>query len=157
MVGLPTICMAGTLTADPELRFTPAGLAVCNFTVACNPRTLNRQTGQWEDGEATFLRCTVWRTVAENVGNSLRRGQRVIVSGSLKQRNYEHEGQKRTTFDVDVDEIGASLKWANVEVRKIARTDGPTDPGAWGTPPAPAAVPAGVGTGNSGFADEPPF
>jgi single-strand DNA-binding protein len=153
MVGLPEVTLAGTLTADPDLRFTPAGLAVCNFTVACNPRTLNRQTGQWEDGEATFLRCTVWRQVAENVGNSLRKGQRVLVTGALRQRSYEKDGEKRYAFELDVTEIGASLKWANVEVRKVARTDGPpADFDKWASAPAPAGVGAG-----SGMPDEPPF
>ncbi|MFC0540662.1 single-stranded DNA-binding protein [Kutzneria chonburiensis] len=157
MVGLPELTMAGTLTADPELRFTQSGVAVANFTVACNPRTLNRQTGQWEDGDATFLRCTIWREAAEHVAESLKRGQRVIVVGQLRQRSYEHEGQKRTTYELDVTEVGPSLKWATAEVRKAVRTGGAADPGAWGTPPAPASVPAGVGAGNGGFADEPPF
>jgi single-strand DNA-binding protein len=152
MVGLPEVTMAGTLTADPDLRFTPAGLAVANFTVACNPRTLNRQTGKWEDGEATFLRCTVWRDVAENVGNSLHKGERVIVTGALRQRSYEHEGQKRTAYELDVTEIGASLKWANVAVRKIARTSGPADPGAWDSTPAPVGA-----AGSGGVGTEPPF
>jgi len=154
MVGLPEITMAGTLTADPELRYTQSAIAVANFTVACNPRTLNKQTGQWEDGEATFLRCTIWRDAAEHVAESLKRGQRVIVVGELRQRSYEHDGQKRTTYELDVTEVGPSLKWATADVRKAVRTTGPTTDSTWNSPPAPAGVGAGAG---SSFADEPPF
>jgi single-strand DNA-binding protein len=155
MVGLPEVTMAGTLTADPELRFTQTAIAVANFTVACNPRSLNRQTGQWEDGEATFVRCSVWRDTAEHVAESLKRGQRVIVTGSLRQRTYEKDGEKRYAMELDVTEIGASLKWANVEVRKVTRTTGPAEGGdKWGAAPAPAGTAAG---GSGAFADEPPF
>ncbi|MFC0436639.1 single-stranded DNA-binding protein [Kutzneria buriramensis] len=154
MVGLPEVTMAGTLTADPELRYTQSAIAVANFTVACNPRTLNRQTGKWEDGEATFVRCSIWRDAAEHVAESLKRGQRVLVTGSLRQRSYEKDGEKRYAMELDVTEVGASLKWANVEVRKVTRNAGPAGEDSWATR---APAPVGAATGSSGFADEPPF
>src|SRR3954451_24797485 len=107
MSGLPEITIIGTLTGDPELRFTTTGIEVCNFTVAANDRRLNRDTGQWEDGDATFLRCTLWRQAGENVAESLRRGNRVVVVGVLRQRSYEtKEGEMRTTFELDATEAG---------------------------------------------------
>src|SRR5882672_6257028 len=125
MAGLPELTVAGTLTADPELRFTPGGDAVANFTVAANDRRLDRNTGQWVDGDATFLRCSIWRDAAENVANSLNKGNRVIVTGRLKQRSYETtEGQKRTVYELDVTEIGPSLKWATAKVAKATRRNG---------------------------------
>jgi single-strand DNA-binding protein len=125
MAGLPEVTVAGTLTADPELRFTPNGVAVANFTVAANDRRYNRATGQWEDAGATFLRCQIWRDAAENLAQSLNRGHRVIVTGQLKQRDYEtREGDKRTVFELDVTEIGPSLKWATATVNKATRTNG---------------------------------
>ncbi len=113
MAGDTVITVIGNLTADPELRFTPAGAAVANFTVASTPRTFDRQTNEWKDGEALFLRCNIWREAAENVAESLTRGSRVIVSGRLKQRSYEtREGEKRTVVELEVDEIGPSLRYA---------------------------------------------
>ncbi|CKO56670.1 single-stranded DNA-binding protein [Mycobacterium tuberculosis] len=113
MAGDTTITIVGNLTADPELRFTPSGAAVANFTVASTPRIYDRQTGEWKDGEALFLRCNIWREAAENVAESLTRGARVIVSGRLKQRSFEtREGEKRTVIEVEVDEIGPSLRYA---------------------------------------------
>src|SRR5260221_1908563 len=123
MRGLPTVTVIGTVTSDPELRFTPSGAAVANWTVASNERRLNKQTNEWEDGAATFLRCSIWRQAAENVAESLHRGDRVIVTGHLKQREYEKDGQKRTAYELDVDEVGPSLKWAQVSVRKASRSE----------------------------------
>lgn len=143
MSGLPQISMVGTLTSDPELRFTPSGAGVVNFTVACNDRRKNKTTGEWEDGDATFLRCNLWRQAAENVAESLIRGQRVMVSGRLKQRSYEtREGEKRTVFEVEVDEIGPSLKWATAKVNKVSRGSDSapqTSDDPWGAAPAASA------------------
>src|SRR3954465_13970426 len=107
MAGDTVITVIGNLTSDPELRFTPAGAAVANFTVASTPRTLDKQSGEWKDGEALFLRCSLWRQAAENVAESLTRGARVVVQGRLKQRSFEtKEGEKRTVVELEVDEIG---------------------------------------------------
>lgn len=158
------LTIIGNLTSDPELRFTPSGAAVANFTVVSSPRVLNKQTQEWEDGDPLFLRCNIWRQAAENVTESLTKGTRVIVQGRLKQRSYEtKEGEKRTVFEMEVDEIGPSLKWASAKVNRPDRDGGgqqqqrsgatpAEDP--WGSPPA--SRPAG-GFGGGGFADEPPF
>ena len=123
MAGLPEITLAGTLVADPELRFTPTGVAVANFTVAANDRRYDRDTGTWEDKGATFLRCSIWRDAAEHVTESLRRGQRVLLTGALRQRDWHTpEGDKRTSFEVDVTEIGPSLKWATTQIHKPTTT-----------------------------------
>jgi single-strand DNA-binding protein len=125
MAGETIITVIGNLTADPELRFTPAGAAVANFTVASTPRTFDRQTNEWKDGEALFLRCSIWREAAENVAESLTRGARVIVSGRLKQRSFEtREGEKRTVVELEVDEIGPSLRYATAKVNKVGRGSG---------------------------------
>ena len=125
MAGETPITVVGNLTADPELRFTPSGAAVANFTVASTPRTFDKNTNEWKDGEALFLNCSVWRQAAENVAESLVRGSRVIVSGRLKARSYEtREGEKRTVFEIDVDEIGPSLKYATAKVNKTQRSGG---------------------------------
>jgi single-strand DNA-binding protein len=122
MAGETVITVIGNLTADPELRFTPSGAAVANFTVASTPRTFDRQTSEWKDGEALFLRCNVWRQAAENVAESLTRGSRVIVSGRLKQRSFDtKEGEKRTVIELEVDEIGPSLRYATAKVTKANR------------------------------------
>jgi single-strand DNA-binding protein len=122
MAGETTITLVGNLTADPELRFTPSGAAVANFTVASTPRNFDRQTNEWKDGDAMFLNCAVWRQAAENVAESLQKGMRVIVSGRLKSRSYEtREGERRTVFEIDVDEIGPALKYATA---KISRNSG---------------------------------
>jgi single-strand DNA-binding protein len=122
MAGETPITVIGNLTADPELRFTPNGAAVANFTVASTPRTFDRQTNEWKDGDAMFLNCSVWRQYAENVAESLSKGTRVIVSGRLKSRSYEtREGEKRTVFEIDVDEVGPALRYATA---KITRTQG---------------------------------
>jgi single-strand DNA-binding protein len=125
VAGDTTITVVGNLTADPELRFTPAGAAVANFTVASTPRMFDRQTNEWKDGEALFLRCSIWREAAENVAESLTRGSRVIVQGRLKQRSFEtREGEKRTVVEVEVDEIGPSLRYATAKVNKASRSGG---------------------------------
>ena len=122
MAGETIITLVGNLTADPELRFTPSGAAVANFTVASTPRTFDRQTSEWKDGDAMFLNCSVWRQYAENVAETLSKGTRVIVSGRLKARSYEtREGEKRTVFEVDVDEVGPALRYATA---KVTRTTG---------------------------------
>src|SRR4051812_12463409 len=125
MAGETPITVVGNLTADPELRFTPSGAAVANFTVASTPRTFDRQTNEWKDGEALFLNCSVWRQAAENAAESLTRGMRVIVSGRLKARSYEtREGEKRTVFEIDVEEVGPSLRSATAKVSKTSRSGG---------------------------------
>ena len=125
MAGDTVITVIGNLTADPELRFTPSGAAVANFTVASTPRQFDRQTNEWKDGEALFLRCNIWREAAENVAESLTRGARVIVSGRLKQRSFEtREGEKRTVVELEVDEIGPSLRYATAKVNKASRSGG---------------------------------
>ena len=123
--GDTNLTIVGNLTADPELRFTPSGAAVANFTVASTPRIMDRQTNEWKDGDPLFMRCSIWREAAENVAESLTRGSRVIVTGRLKQRSYEtREGEKRTVVELEVDEIGPSLKYATAKVNKASRSGG---------------------------------
>ena len=125
MAGDTIITVVGNLTADPELRFTPSGAAVANFTVASTPRIFDRQSNEWKDGDALFMRCSIWREAAENVAESLTRGSRVIVQGRLKQRSYEtREGEKRTVVELEVDEIGPSLRYATAKVNKASRSGG---------------------------------
>ncbi len=126
MAGETVITIIGNLTADPELRFTPNGAAVANFTVASTPRTYDRQSGEWKDGEALFMRCAVWREAAENVAESLVRGSRVIVSGRLKSHSWEDRetGQKRSRMEMEVDEIGPSLRFATAKINKTQRGGG---------------------------------
>jgi single-strand DNA-binding protein len=160
----PVITVTGNLTDDPELRFLESGTAVGKFRVACTPRYLDRQTNEWKDGEPLFLSCTVWQQPAENVAESLKRGARVIVTGRLRQRSYEtHEGDKRTVVEMQVDEVGPSLRYATATVNKLARSKGngggvPADD-AWST--ASPTRPTGTGTSGTGsdggFDDEPPF
>lgn len=120
------ITVIGNLTADPELRYTPNGAAVANFTVASTPRQFDRQSNEWKDGETLFMRCSIWREAAENVSESLQRGTRVVVTGRLKSRSYEtKEGEKRTTTELEVDEIGPSLRYATAKVNKTQRSGGP--------------------------------
>jgi single-strand DNA-binding protein len=121
MAGETIITVVGNLTADPELRFTQSGLAVANFTIASTPRTLDRGSNEWKDGEALFLRASVWREFAEHVAGSLTKGTRVIATGRLKQRSYEtKEGEKRTSIELEVDEIGPSLRYATAQVTRAA-------------------------------------
>jgi single-strand DNA-binding protein len=125
MAGDTTITIIGNLTNDPELRFTPSGAAVANFTVASTPRTFDRQANDWKDGETLFMRCSVWRDAAENVAESLQRGTRVLVSGRLKSRSYEtKEGEKRTVVELEVDEVGPSLRYATAKVNRTTRGGG---------------------------------
>ena len=176
MAGDTVITVVGNLTADPELRFTPSGAAVANFTVASTPRTFDRQTNEWKDGEALFLRCNIWRDAAENVTESLTKGARVIVQGRLKQRSYEtKEGERRTVVELEVDEIGASLRYATAKVTRAGRGNGSSgatnsagrngngqarnsqpadDP--WGAAPASGSDPWGAAP-VGGSSDEPPF
>jgi single-strand DNA-binding protein len=170
VAGDTILTVVGNLTADPELRFTPSGAAVANFTVASTPRIFDRQSNEWKDGDALFMRCSIWREAAENVAESLTRGSRVIVQGRLKQRSYEtREGEKRTVVELEVDEIGPSLKYATAKVNKASRSGGggggfgggggsraassgggeakQDDP--WGSAPASGSF--------SGGDDEPPF
>ncbi|HEY3996560.1 MAG TPA: single-stranded DNA-binding protein [Mycobacterium sp.] len=175
MAGDTTITVVGNLTADPELRFTPSGAAVANFTVASTPRIYDRQSGEWKDGEALFLRCNIWREAAENVAESLTRGSRVIVTGRLKQRSFEtREGEKRTVMEVEVDEIGPSLRYATAKVNKASRSGGggggfgggggggggSRQASAPASSGAPADDPWGSAPASGSFAggdDEPPF
>src|SRR5215475_3215862 len=122
MAGDTVITVVGNLTADPELRFTPSGAAVASFTIASTPRTFDRNTNEWKDGEALFLRCSIWRQAAENVAESLQRGMRVIVQGRLQQRSFEtREGEKRTVIEMQVDEVGPSLRYATAKVNRTQR------------------------------------
>jgi single-strand DNA-binding protein len=122
MFTLPEVTVVGTVTADPELRFTPSGAAVVNFTIASNSRKKDQRTGEWVDGDATFLRVNVWKDQAENIAESLVRGTRVIAHGLLKQRSFEtKEGEKRTVFELEADEIGPTLRWATAKVNKAPK------------------------------------
>ena len=150
-----TITVIGNLVSDPELRFTPSGSPVANFTVASTPRTFDKNSNEWKDGESLFLRCSVWRETAENVAESLTKGMRVILSGDLKQRSYEtKEGEKRTVIELEVQEVGPSLKYANAKVNRTQRSGnggGNAGPAATATQPQPANA---GGWGNQG---EVPF
>jgi single-strand DNA-binding protein len=184
MAGDTTITVVGNLTDDPELRFTPSGAAVAKFRVASTPRFMDKASGEWKDGEPLFLACNIWRDAAEHVAESLQRGSRVIVTGRLRQRSYEtREGEKRTVIELEVDEIGPSLRYATAKVQKMARGAGGAGGGGggfgasgggggggrqqssgggggnfddpWATA-APAPSGAGRPAGNN-FDDEPPF
>ena len=181
MAGDTVITVVGNITADPELRFTPSGAAVANFTVASTPRTFDKNSNEWKDGEALFLRCSVWRQAAENVAESLTRGTAVIVQGRLKQRSYEtKEGEKRTVYELDVDEVGPSLKFATAKVTRASRSGGGGGGGygggqsgggqsgggapSGGSPSGASAsddpwasAPVGGSGGGGGWSDEPPF
>ncbi|MDA0250164.1 MAG: single-stranded DNA-binding protein [Actinomycetota bacterium] len=147
MSEFPTITLVGNLTADPDLRFTPAGAAVATFTVASTPRIYDRRTGEWTDGEALFMRCSIWRDAAEHVADTLTRGSRVIVTGRLKQRSFEtRDGDKRTVMELDVDEIGPSLRYTGATINKFAqnsgtqgrrRTNGASSEDGWAAEPPP--------------------
>ncbi|MCG2803772.1 MAG: single-stranded DNA-binding protein [Cellulomonas sp.] len=171
MAGETVLTLVGNLTGDPELRFTPSGAAVANFTVASTPRTFDRQSNEWKDGDTLFMRCSIWREAAESVAESLPKGTRVIVTGRLIQRSYEtREGEKRTVVELQVDEVGPSLRYATAKVTRTQRSGG----GGFGgsssggsssggfssggssaaTTDDPWATPAGA---SGGFSDEPPF
>lgn len=165
--GDTTITMIGNLVDDPELRFTPSGAAVAKFRVASTPRYLDKHTNEWKDGESLFLQCQIWRQAAENVAESLTKGMRVILSGRLKQRSYEtKEGEKRTVFEVEVDEVGPSLRNATAKVTKTQRAGGTS--GGFSAPAASdsftedpwaaaSSTPAAGGGWGSSTTDEPPF
>jgi single-strand DNA-binding protein len=172
MAGETVITIIGNLTNDPELRFTPSGAAVANFTVASTPRTFDRQSNEWKDGETLFMRCSVWRDAAENVAESLQRGTRVLVSGRLRSRSYEtKEGEKRTVVEMEVDEVGPSLRYATAKVSKTSRGGGGGGFGGGGggfsgggggygggsQPPADDPWATGPAGGYGGASDEPPF
>lgn len=152
MAGETIITVVGNLTADPELRFTPSGAAVANFTIASTPRTFDRQTGEWKDQEALFLRCSIWREAAENVAESLTKGQRVIAQGRLKARSYEtKEGERRTSMELDVDEIGPSLRFATASVNRNQRSGGGNFGGNQGGPGGNFNQGNGAGGNQGGF------
>jgi single-strand DNA-binding protein len=168
MAGETVITVVGNLTADPELRFTPSGAAVASFTIASTPRTFDRNSNEWKDGEALFLRCSIWRQAAENVAESLQRGMRVVASGRLKQRSFEtREGEKRTVIELDVDEIGPSLRYATAKVNRTQR--GSSTGGGFGSSGGGTGGGSGGGSGGqqaedpwgsapvTGSTDEPPF
>jgi single-strand DNA-binding protein len=158
MAGETVITVVGNLTADPELRFTPSGAAVANFTIASTPRTFDRQTNEWKDGDTLFLNCSIWRQAAENVAESLQKGMRVVAQGRLKARSYEtREGEKRTVMELDVDEVGPSMKYATAKVTRVTRgggggggfSGGGDDPWA-NQPPAPQQG-GGAGAGQGAW------
>lgn len=166
MAGETVITVVGNLVDDPELRFTPSGAAVANFRIASTPRTFDRQSNEWKDGDALFLSCSVWRQAAENVAESLQRGMRVVVQGRLKSRQYEtREGEKRTVFEIEVEEVGPSLKYATAKVTRAQRSGGGGGGGGfsgggggaasggddpWATP-APQQGGGGQGGGQGGY------
>jgi single-strand DNA-binding protein len=140
-----TLTVIGNLTGDPELRFTPSGSAVTNFTIASTPRTFDRQSNEWKDGETLFLRCSIWKEAAENVAESLTKGTRVIAEGRLKSRTYDtKEGEKRTVMEFEVDEIGPSLRYANAKVQRTQRNNQGGNQGGGNFAPAPAAAAPGA-------------
>jgi len=184
MAGETVITVVGNLTDDPELRFTPSGAAVASFTVASTPRTFDKATNEWKDGDALFLRCSIWRQAAENVAESLTKGMRVVVQGRLRQRSYEtREGEKRTVVELEVEEVGPSLKYATAKVTKASRGGGGGFGGGgggdsragWGGGPGGGSSGGGAPSGGSapqddpwasggsgggwggGYSDEPPF
>ena len=174
MAGETIVTVVGNLTADPELRFTPSGAAVASFTIASTPRTFDRQTSEWKDGDALFLRCSIWRQAAENVAESLTRGMRVVAQGRLKQRSFEtREGEKRTVVEMDVDEVGPSLRYATAKVNRTQRgssgggfgasgSDGGSGgSGGGGSSSGASDDPWGSApqspSGGAGYSDEPPF
>ncbi|KRE79975.1 single-stranded DNA-binding protein [Arthrobacter sp. Soil763] len=163
MAGETTITVIGNLTNDPELRFTPSGAAVANFTLASTPRTFDRQSNEWKDGETLFLRAAVWKDAAENVAESLTKGMRVIVSGRLKSRSYDtKEGERRTVIELEVDEIGPSLRYANAKVNRTQRQEGAgsggnqSGQGSWGGNQASTGNNS-PGAWGAGADNEPPF
>jgi len=167
MAGETVITVVGNLTSDPELRYTQSGLAVANFTIASTPRNFDRASNDWKDGEALFLRASCWREFAEHVAGSLTKGSRVIATGRLKQRSYEtKEGEKRTSIELEVDEIGPSLRYATAQVTRAASSrDGGNGGGAsrgavadepWAAS-APAAPAGDVWNTPGSYSDETPF
>ncbi|GGC01032.1 single-stranded DNA-binding protein [Cellulomonas carbonis] len=173
MAGDTVITVVGNLTGDPELRFTPSGAAVANFTIASTPRQFDRQSNEWKDGDTLFMRCSIWREAAENVAESLTKGMRVIAQGRLVQRSYEtREGEKRTVVELQVDEVGPSLRYASAKVTRAQRSGGGggggfgggngysgggAQGGGGGFDNDPWATPSPQAGGGSSYSDEPPF
>jgi single-strand DNA-binding protein len=162
MAGETVITVIGNLTSDPELRFTPSGAAVANFTIASTPRTFDKQSNEWKDGDTLFLNCSIWRQAAENVAESLQKGMRVVAQGRLKARSYEtREGEKRTVMELDVEEVGPSLKYATAKVTRVTRGGGGGGGGfggggddPWASQPAAApqgGAPQGAGSGQGAW------
>ena len=151
------VTVVGNLTNDPELRFTPSGAAVASFTVASSSRYLDKATNEWKDGDAVYMRCSVWRQYAENVAESLTKGMRVVVTGRLKQRSYEtREGEKRTVVEMEVDDVGPALRYATAKVTKVQRDSGGFGGGA-ANASSPADDPWATSNGGGAAFDEPPF
>ena len=167
MANEPIITITGNLTRDPELRTTQAGISVAGFDVAATPRNFNKQTQQWEDGETLFVSCSAWRELGENVANTLSKGMRVIVTGRLGQRSYEHNGEKRTSLDLMVEEVGPSLRYATAQVVKTPKSSQyggqDTRGGQFGTPGGQAGAnaaysdPWATGAQQPSYDDKPPF
>jgi single-strand DNA-binding protein len=169
MAGETVITVIGNLVDDPELRYTPSGAAVAKFRIASTPRTFDKESNAWKDGEALFLTCSVWRQYAENVAETLSRGTRVIVQGRLKQRSYEtREGEKRTVYELDVEEVGPSLRFSTAKLNKSGAGSGGgggrsfggggnTGGGTAPDDPWASAAPAGASAGGGGFDEDPPF
>jgi len=154
MAGDTVITVVGNLTGDPELRFTPSGAAVANFTVASTPRSFDKQSNEWKDSDTLFMRCSVWREAAENVAESLTKGMRVIVQGRLVQRSYEtREGEKRTVVELQVDEVGPSLRYASAKVTRAQRSGG--GGGGFSGGGASGGGASGGASGGSGFDNDP--
>ncbi|MGO1283792.1 MAG: single-stranded DNA-binding protein [Brachybacterium sp.] len=150
------ITVIGNLTADPELRFTQSGIAVASFTIASTPRMFDRQANEWKDGEALFLRCSIWRDAAENVAESLEKGSRVVAQGRLKQRSFtDREGNNRTSIELDVDEVGPSLKYATAKANKVQRGGGGGGRGGFGGGAPQGGAPQGGGQGGFGGQGNP--
>jgi len=169
MAGETVITVIGNLVDDPELRYTPSGAAVAKFRIASTPRTFDKESNAWKDGEALFLTCSVWRQYAENVAESLSRGTRVIVQGRLKQRSFEtREGEKRTVYELDVEEVGPALRFSTAKLNKSGAGSGGgggrsfggggnTGGGSAPDDPWASAAPAGASAGGGGFDEDPPF
>jgi single-strand DNA-binding protein len=159
VAGETVVTIVGNLTDDPELRFTPNGAAVAKFRVASTPRFMDRQTQEWKDGDPLFMACTVWRQPGENVAESLKRGDRVIVTGRLRQRSYEtREGEKRTVVEMEVDEVGPSLRYAVAQVKKMSRSSVPAGPAPVAADdPWQTATPAPTGPSFGDDDEKPPY
>lgn len=155
MAGETQITVAGNLVDDPQLRFTPTGQAVCNFRIASTPRIFNKQSNEWADGDSLFLTCNVWRQQAENCAESLQRGMRVVVTGRLKQRSYEKDGDKRTVYEIEIDDVGPSLKSATAKVIKANRSSASQEQQAASKPAG--GDPWAASEQPGGFSDAPPF
>ncbi len=166
MAGETIITVVGNLVDDPELRFTPSGAAVANFRIASTPRTFDRQSNEWKDGDALFLSCAVWRQAAENVAESLQKGMRVVVQGRLKSRQYEtREGEKRTVFEIEVEEVGPSLKYATAKISRTTRQGGgggytggggqPAGDDPWATPAPSGGFSGGASAGGASAGGAP--